>query len=346
MTIRFKGKILLSVLLLLPCSDRVNAEDAPASVILTLENDFFGGTDRHYTHGTRLAFLQQEGVISGSLSRMLDFALLDLKNPKKRWGITLGQSIYTPENLRVPGLIPVDRPYAGWLYGGLILQRRGTEFNEAVDVQDHFEMNLGVIGPSAMAKETQTFVHRSVGAVIPQGWGNQIRDEPGLVLKANRAYRITTLKKHRDTHLSADIIPDVGFTVGNVATHLSAGVNVRAGFNLPGTFGPGAIPAPIGPTIRSSANSNGDLPKVPVWGLHLFAGAEGRLVGRNIFLDGNTWRNSHSVDKELLVSDLKGGMALRLRKTTIAYTYIYRTKEFTLQPKSNQFGSISIQVGF
>lgn len=339
-------RLSLYLILLASCRAPAIAQREAASITLNWENDSFAGTDRHYTHGTRLTFLQEEGLTNGLLSKFLDIALLDLETPVKRWGVSLGQNMYTPANIRIPGLIRSDRPYAGWLYGGLILQRRGTELNRSIDVQDHFEVDIGIVGPSSFAKETQIFVHRNIGATIPQGWNNQIRDEVGLVMTADRAYRLSSLKLHPKSHVSADIIPDVGFTLGNVATYMNMGINIRAGYNLPNTFGPGASPALIRPSFRTSDVEPFETLRIPNWGFHLFGGVEGRLVGRNIFLDGNTWQSSHSVDRELLVADLKGGFALRLRRVTMAYTYTYRTREFSLQSNPHQFASISIQVQF
>jgi lipid A 3-O-deacylase len=45
-------------------------------------------------------------------------------------------------------------------------------------------------------------------------------------------------------------------------------------------------------------------------GLYFFAGAQGRAVGRNIFLDGNTFRHSLSVPKKNFVADLQAGFSL------------------------------------
>jgi len=45
-------------------------------------------------------------------------------------------------------------------------------------------------------------------------------------------------------------------------------------------------------------------------GGYVFAGVEGRAVARDIFLDGNTFQKSPSVDKEPLVGELAVGAAL------------------------------------
>src|SRR2546430_7064985 len=41
-----------------------------------------------------------------------------------RFGYTVGQNIYTPRNIRSSIALTYDRPYAGWLYFGMILQRQ------------------------------------------------------------------------------------------------------------------------------------------------------------------------------------------------------------------------------
>ena len=57
-----------------------------------------------------------------------DFPNLGLKFEAPRLGYALGQNIYTPNNLRASGMITYDRPYAGYIYFGALLQRRGRSF--------------------------------------------------------------------------------------------------------------------------------------------------------------------------------------------------------------------------
>ena len=83
------------------------------------------------------------------------------------------------------------------------------------------------------------------------------------------------------------------------------------------------------------------------FGWYLFAGVEGRVVARNIFLDGNTFEDSHSVDKYPLVADLQAGIAFTLGENTrIAYTHLLRSREFREQDGTTQFGTLSVSVRF
>lgn len=69
-------------------------------------------------------------------------------------------------------------------------------------------------------------------------------------------------------------------------------------------------------------------------------------MGRNIFLDGNTFGSSHSVGHKPLVADLSLGVAMNIKNTKIAYAFVYRTKEFDSQRNAQIFGTVSIYWTF
>ena len=76
---------------------------------------------------------------------------------------------------------------------------------------------------------------------------------------------------------------------------------------------------------------------------YLFAGVDGRAVARNIFLDGNTFRDSHSVDKEIFVGDIQMGIVLTKGDVRLGYTHVFRSREFKTQKESyQQFGAVSL----
>jgi lipid A 3-O-deacylase len=73
---------------------------------------------------------------------------------------------------------------------------------------------------------------------------------------------------------------------------------------------------------------------------------DGRAVARNIFLDGNTWRDSRSVKKEPLVGDLLWGLEMTWQGVRVSYTHVRRTREFTTQGPSSDFGAFAVSVAF
>jgi len=128
--------------------------------------------------------------------------------------------------------------------------------------------------------------------------------------------------------------------VGNVYTY--AGTGIAATF---GPFEDRIQDTP--PRVRPAMAGTGffDTPDNKLsW--YLFGGIDGRAVARNIFLDGNTFTDSHSVDKEPLVADVNLGFALTYDDYRFAYTTNYRSREFDGQDNTSVFGSVSVSTRF
>jgi len=73
---------------------------------------------------------------------------------------------------------------------------------------------------------------------------------------------------------------------------------------------------------------------------------DGRVVLHDITLDGNTFRDSHSIDKEILVADIMAGIACNRGNFKCTYSYIYRTKQFKEQDYDTIFGALSFSFFF
>jgi len=319
------------------CADRAGAGDPDYLISIQFENDFFGGgTDRHFTHGTRIECLTKplEWIADGADKLPWFSAEAAIADPDEalrgRASFSLGQSIFTPEDTTSEDLVADDRPYAGWLYFGL-----GIVANQGSRRYDKLELEIGMVGPYSFAEDVQTYWHSLFGLQVPQGWDNQLESEPGAVLyyeQARRYDRRTVLG------LQVDMIPHFGGSLGNVFTYAAAGCTVRLGSNLQDDFGPPRIQPslPGGAYFRPERGFN--------W--YLFAGLEGRAVLRNIFLDGNTFKDSHSVDKKPFVGDGQAGVVLQWNRFRISYTQIFRTKEFDGQDRGDIFGSLSFSASF
>lgn len=338
--LHFPLSILLAALLIAPGFARAQMEIPSGTWTLLMENDRFADTDRHYTHGTRLAWVSDKtgtgpGWVRDLLGRAYPFA--DVRGG--RIGFALGQNIYTPENISRSDLIADDRPYAGWLYGAASVhaETRQNFLGRKLDVLDTVEMQLGMIGPPALAESTQKTVHELIDTTRPRGWAHQLDTEPGLALIAERKWR-TPETKLGAGGIAFDVLPHLGAALGNVYTHVNAGAMARIGRNLSFDYGPPQIqPALSG---LEAIDSGGEL------GWYLFAGVEGRAVGRNIFLDGNTFSDSHHVDKRTLVGDFQVGAALIAGRYRLAFTHVFRTREFAGQGEPDRFGTVSISARF
>lgn len=317
--------------------------------MITAENDIFG-SDRNYTNGFRAfgtfarpepgsaeeAELGDARRLAAEWSDALD--LIELAPTpgtqlQRTVGVVFGQVIFTPENLSTARLIPDDRPYAGWLYGGLVhaTTRLDDDPTRRDDDQAYVEFDLGVIGPLSYAEQTQEFVHRLINDEIAQGWDNQLHNEPALLLRLGR--------QSRDAYWGdgegwgGDSISGWQVNAGNVAVSALFGNTLRWGWELPRTFA-------VGVGERSTAA--GALAGAPD-SVYAFLGADARLVLRDIFLDGNTFRDSHSVSKEHLVGAVRAGFACHLDDWFLAFAHERRTREFEEQrSKGHAFSSISV----
>src|SRR5690606_21469373 len=167
-------------------------------------------------------------------------------------------------------------------------------------------------------------------------WDNQLENEPAIQLTFERKWRAwETFSVDR---IGGDITPHIGIGLGNVLTQGAVGVTLRLGEELPNDYGP--------PRIRPSLPGSDYFINPGGFGWYLFVGAEGRAVAHNIFLDGNTFRDSHSVDKKNFVADFQAGLVVFIGGARIAYTHVLRTKEFDEQDNMGQFGAVSVSFRF
>ncbi len=301
---------------------------------LQIENDMWGnGSDQNYTHGTRISYLSSEETPNW-LRKAAGFVPVFSRRGHLRTSYAIGQSIFTPDDLSRKDLNEDDRPYAGWLYGaiGLISDHRVRDGNLRSGRLDSLELNLGAIGPSSLVEETQSFVHKIVDSPQPQGWRHQLHDEFGVMLVYDRQWQAQYVSQVYG--MGIDLTPHVGGTLGNVTTSLACGATLRVGADLPSDYGP--------PTIRPSLPGSGFFRPARKFGWYLFAGLEGRYVLHSIFLDGNTFKSSHSVDRKPWVGDIQAGLVLTWRDIRLSFTNIFRSDEFTEQKSPTEFGSISL----
>ena len=320
-------------------AEESEARDPDPAWIITgqFSNDLFGGSDAHFTHGTRLSALSPDGHVPGFIERAGKWLPLFPEDSNLRVTYSLGQEMFTPEHIEERELIEDDRPYAGWLYGGIGL------ISENGDRLDNLELNVGVVGPASLADKTQIEYHKLIDVDVPEGWDNQLENEPGVVLYYERKWRNLWQLELGDVamfnNLGVDLTPHLGGALGNVFTYGAGGLTLRLGEDLPNDYGP--------PRLRPALPGSDYFRPTDWFGWYLFAGAEGRIVARNIFLDGNTFEDSHSVDKRPLVLDLQAGIAIMLgERVRLAYTHLLRSEEYREQDAPDQFGTISVSIRF
>src|SRR4051812_40172793 len=118
---------------------------------LKWENDAVDGTDKHYTQGARLEYFSSDNSLPNWLEAFSDvLPAIGYDMQAQKFGLGVAQEIYTPEDLTNSVLVLNDRPYAGWLYGRALLQRRGPGPMGTM-ARETLRLDLGVIGPESLA---------------------------------------------------------------------------------------------------------------------------------------------------------------------------------------------------
>jgi hypothetical protein len=316
------------------------ADDTIRFTIIEENDSIAFDHDKYYTQGIAFAYLGPDVAPDSAWIGpfdALDWGPFDesgASEVSRRYEVLLGQSMFTPEDTAREDPDPGDRPYAGWFYAGIGLIQ-DTDRRRL----DHLELLAGVVGPAAFGRTTQNDWHQYIGIDESRGWDEQLHNEPGLMLSYERKWRFL---RPLGSGLAVDAIPELGITVGNVMDYAQAGGMLRFGRNLETDYGP----ARIRPALSGTPYFNGDYLDGP-FGFYVFVGAQGRAVARNLFLDGNTFEDSRSVDSEALVGDLSGGLSLFWGDAVKLDALVtYRTEEFEQQDDPTKFVGINMTVGF
>lgn len=322
-----------------PRSGSVAGRDEPWAFTVYWEND--GGIlkrnnieDRHYTNGVGVSFAHQPQWAE----RVNDWLPAGDEFDRTAGGYLFGQLMFTPDNISTSALVADDRPYAGYLFGAAYFQRANdTTF-------DHIQLEVGIVGPSSKAEEVQDTVHAWTKGIEPNGWDNQIEDEPTIQTYYRRKWRFDLYDdrgERPDGYALPELqaIPQAGVALGTVHRYVEAGATLRLGVNLPDDFGPGRL-ADVAAFTAPRRDAG--------WYAYGFARVLGRAVEHNLFLEGNTWKDSHGVEEEPLIAEGSLGIALGYRGDRwtgeLVYSQTAATEEFEGQDGGDQYGSLLLSI--
>lgn len=200
-------KIKLLSLLLVLSVFRVSAQSHKNEIGLQTDNDSYlaSGSDRYYTNGIFIYYRHALNVAK------------DSKLANKVLGFEAGQKMFNPQSGYIPDQRYVDRPFAAYLYGGATLNLLYKDESAL-----KFGAQVGIIGPGALGKQAQDFIHNTFGFYPPNGWQYQIRNEAQLNLSAE--YNKLLARGN-----GADVSFSGYANLGNGFTGLGVGPLVRLG---------------------------------------------------------------------------------------------------------------------
>ncbi|MCW3473826.1 lipid A deacylase LpxR family protein [Limobrevibacterium gyesilva] len=284
-------------------------------------------TDRYYTNGLRISWASPTDAAPDWLAGVGQKLW---GNGRQRMVFDLTQQIYTPFDTKVAIPPPGDRPYAGVMMGtfGLI--------SDTATSRSTFTLGLGMVGPAALGKQAQDFVHSVIGQKKDFGWDTQLNNEPMLQITSSRVWR---LKTGTIGNLETEALPELTAGVGTVRVYALTGVTFRVGQGLDADFGVARV--------RPGLSGGDAFTRTRKFGWYFFAGGNGQAVAHDITLDGNIFQNSNSVKRIPYVGEAQFGFAVLAYGARLSYTQVVQTQEFRHQKGGlHQFGSLALSVRF
>ena len=292
---------------------------------VTLDNDMFIGNDSGYTNGIYFTYFvgsESDRLKPARLTRGLQWTMPDRDPDFEYNATTLGQVMGTPSDITIESLQPEDIPYSGLIF---IQQTNITVFEAYADKAS---VVLGAIGPTSGAEQSQKVVHKIVGSDEPQGWRYQLENELVFQVSRGRVWRTWhSTSNHSDVLFGSDL------KLGTIESSATAGVMFRYGRDIEQTYSTAILT-----NDRTSNPVNVD------GGWYLYAGASAAYIEHLIFLDGNTFRDSPSVDYDPMQVDFHLGFTYAWQDVSmsVAMNNINWFSENDIFKDSKEYGSLTV----
>jgi hypothetical protein len=276
------------------------------------------GQDRYYTNGLFLY-----------LRKATNQQQLNKKLEKFIYEISAGQKMYNPSSGNRPNPKTHDRPFAALLYVGA-----STSFffkNESVLKT---ELKIGTIGPKAFGKESQEFLHETIGFYDVNGWDHQIKN--ALALNASAQF---TKLIYRNSNQTLDFLLETRLNFGTTFTNAGLGVLVRTG-NINPLFNSA--------TTNSQINNNSSSAKPYQKEFFFYTKPQLHAIAYDATVSGNLFNDDSEVkfDTRPLVFAQQIGLNYSSQRFTIDYSVIFKTREVMSVARAHQYGSIAMAYRF
>jgi len=263
---------------------------------LQVDNDVAFATDRWYTSGVHIARTHRASETA-------------------RWEFGLVQEIYTPNTNDYQ---PDDRPYAARLFG------YGAHHEYLPGRHRTLAVALGVLGESALGRQSQEFVHHFVPAP-EDDWSRQLSDRPDVQAIGVQSDDLPFCPAGR-------CVAHYGAVLGNNLTFAHAGFELRTGG--PQQLTTSALRFAPTPPIAAAHGWSG------------YAGASARWVARNVLLEGNADPGRPDVSMNHGVVRIAAGVAWSADWGTVTFSLVQDSREFDTQRAMQRFGILAVHLGF
>ncbi len=134
-------------------------------------------------------------------------------------------------------------------------------------------------------------------------------------------------------------LPSLTAGIGTVRDYVQAGAILRFGQGLDQDFGAARI--------RPGLSGDDVFTRAPGVAWYVFVGADGQVVGRDAFLDGDLFSHSRHVQHNTLLGEMEAGGAVIWHGVRLTYTQTWQTQSFKGQKQGLfNFGSLAASFRF
>lgn len=264
---------------------------------LEIENDLVWNQDSNFSSGLTLQYhtiryadweeTQAPGIIKWVGNHFLN---LHDDDSIVRYGHALGQSIYTPAQLKMDTPQDGDLPYAGTLTYSFSWQR----FNRRR--AQNLTVTIGVLGREALAENSQKIAHDQLNlGGDPQGWDTQRDSEPIVNVGYQYSRRLFSAGEYTNDW-AGQLTLQPSITLGNINTAVKAGLAFRWGWNMMEGF----IGFPEQPGCEFIQQAYLPKPLSASWhSAEMVLGVSGKALAYSAMYDGSLLRgDDRSVERE------------------------------------------------
>lgn len=249
-------------------------------VSFSFDNDIFLGSDGGYTNGLYLSLYDtgNEGA-QPKISWLLKPIMWTISDEQFSGAVSIlsvGQSMITPQNISERNPPEDELPYSGLLFLNSSYLLFADEYVEKVST------SIGFVGPLSMAEKSQKLIHKLLSSDQPQGWDTQIKNELVFQFDRGRARRLWVAES-----MAWDIIATNELSIGTISSGINLGGFLRYGTQLASSYGT---------TLLDSARITN--PRAIGVGWNVYLGLNLEYIFNQIYTDGNTFRDSRSINYE------------------------------------------------
>ena len=308
------GRLAACCLTAMPFASIAYAQtDRHETVVITVENDVFTGSDSNYTNGVSLNWSSDDlskyetGDFVKGWANLFDFAPgFNADGEKNYLLFSLIHEMNTPSDITIADPPLNEQPYSGIFLVDTSLLTDHDSWRQSWNIR------VGAVGPITQADHVQTEYHKWIGADEPLGWDTQLPNE--------FVFNIGYLRS--DDLWDGDLVGDTDWRIssianlelGTYATAAGAGALIEIGSGLEDTVSTTSLGAGLGSFVGVGAEPTDRLE------LSAYAGITGYAIGHFLPADGTVFRDSRSVgEREDFIGQIGLGASARYKRLIASF---------------------------